>query len=201
VAYTRTWTQVLNLLGSRDADEIDDASREAKVDFTERFTDILYDVEADPWKVRIPGVAIDGTANMRILPVLGELIANLQFDVSTYFARPTAVSIGGVWVCSLPIPRGSTIIGVGFSVFRNTAGATVTCKLVKVEPGGSQTVVATQGAPVFAGQQEVSLGVLSEQITDLADYLLVAEIVTDGVSVTNAQLAAVNVAYKVAGAP
>src|SRR4051812_5094259 len=52
--YTRTWAQVNALLGSRDADEIDDASRETHVDLTERFGDILKDVTADPWELDVP---------------------------------------------------------------------------------------------------------------------------------------------------
>lgn len=199
--YTRPWDQVHNLQGGRDADEIDDHDREAHLDLSERLADVLYDVAADPWKVKIPGVAIDGTANVRLPAVMGVLIANLQFDVGTYFARPAALGAGGVWVCGIPVQRGSRIQGVTFSVFRNTAGATVTCKVVKVEAGGIQTVVATQGAPVFAGQQEVSLTGMDEQINDLADYLLVVEMVTDGASLTNAQLAVANVFYKVSGAP
>ena len=42
--YTRPWSEVMNLSGSRDADEIDDAAREDKQDLTERLSDILEDV-------------------------------------------------------------------------------------------------------------------------------------------------------------
>jgi hypothetical protein len=58
--YTQAWSLVNFLLGTRDADEIDEASRETHRDLEERFKDILYDVEADPWKIKVPGVSITG---------------------------------------------------------------------------------------------------------------------------------------------
>ncbi len=204
MAYVYTWAQILNLLGSRDSDEIDDSSREAKAGFDERFRDILWDVEADPWQVKVPGVNVDGTQSVRLTPPLGALLNSLTFDVATFSAKPTAVSVGGVWIAAIPIPRGSTIKSANFVVSRKTAGATVTCKIVKVENAAGTaapipTVVASTGAAISANMQNVSPGVITGTIGTLEDYLLVCEITADGADVLNSQLHAVDVFYNVAG--
>ena len=205
MAYTTLWATILNLLGTRDADEIDDASREARAGLEERFNDIIWGGAAsDPWKIKVPGVNVDGTQNMKLTGPLGAVLSNLVLDASTYAVKPNAVAAGGVWICSLPLPRGSTLKAAIFNVSRKTIGATVTCKIVKVEqPTGSAapspTVIASSGGLVDANIQAVNPGAVTEIITQSNDYFVVCEITGDGADVLNSQLHSVDLAYYVAG--
>lgn len=206
MAYTRDWdTEVLNTPpGSRDSDEIDDAIREFKVDINERLADMVYDPSADPVQIKVPGINIDGSQNVKVPAVDGRLMLNLQFDSTSYIVKPTAISQGGNWIASIPVPRGTTIRAVGFNVARKTLGATVTCSVIKVQNGTGiaspiPTVLFSGGAIVSANIQGVSSGVIDTLIDSGTDVLLRVDIAADGASVDNSFLASVDVATIAAG--
>lgn len=206
MAYTRDWdTEVLNTPpGTRDSDEIDDAIREFKVDLDERLRDMVWDLADDPVQVKVPGINVDGSQNIKVPAVDGRLMLNLQFDAASYIVKPTAVSQGGNWIASIPVPRGTTIHSVGFNVARKTIGAAVTCSVIKVQNATGiaspiPTVLFSGGAVVNANIQGVSAGVIDTLIDSGTDVLLRVDIAADGASVDNSFLASVDVAYYVAG--
>lgn len=200
MAYTRVWADVNNLLGTRDSDEIDDASRETHVDLTERLTDILFDVAADPWKVKIPGVSGDGSQNHLVHPVAGNVFGNVGMDVSiARSVQPLAVGNSGTWAGPIAVPRGSTLKSVVFHVVRSTAGAAVVCRVIKVDDSGTPTTVGSDAAAVSGSPQLVTVGGLTEQFTSTAVYYLEVFLTADGSLVTSAQFLWADLVIQLAG--
>ena len=202
MAYSRPWAEVYALLGTRDADEIDDNERENKSDLDERLADILHGgPTADPWVLKVPGVSVSGTQNYMLSSVQGQVFGDIGMDVSSArVAQPLAISNSGTWVCGLPIPRGSKITAATFRVARITAGASAICRIIKVDEDAVRTTVASEAAPVDAsGLQDVEISGLTEEITTTAVYYLEVFLQSDGTTVNSAQLLSVNLAIIVAG--
>lgn len=200
MAYTRTWAEVMMLLGTRDSDEIDDAVREARFDLMERFADILYDVEADPWKIKIPGVNSDGTQSHLIHPISGVVFDNVGMNVDTARSvQPLAVGNSGTWAGPIPVPRGSVIKAIAFRVRRTTVGATVICRLIEVDIDGVRTVISNDAAPVAGAAQTVAVSGLNEEMSSTAIYYLEVFLQADGASVASAQFLWADILIEVAG--
>lgn len=200
--YTRTWAEVMMLLGTRDSDEIDDAVREARSDLAERFASILFDVEADPWVVKIPGVNVDGTQNWLYgstdFELFGTTLTRALADLTVH---PTAVSVGNSAVLHLTAPRGSVIKGFSVRVLCET-GATVSVTLRKITSlGVSSNIVIVAATPGAAIQQVASGAALTEELTSGADYFLEVNLVANGSSATSAKLFNADVQYKLSGTP
>lgn len=141
--YTRTWDEVNNLPGSRDADEIDDASRETHLDLTERFDDIIKGgAAADPWVLKTTG-----------------LISRYSWAIGTP-APPSSglMSVGSAVGPNDPgaaqtifvpiiVPKGSKLLQVSFRLRLSGAGASAVATVYKLFADGSTAVVGTPASP------------------------------------------------------
>lgn len=156
MAYTRPWSQVLNLLGSRDADEIDDASREAHTDLTERFSDILEDVNADPWKIK--GVAFTQRFHWSTgylgTPTSGAIgIGN--------FVNPNASGASMTVYMPIQVPIGMKLVEVKFRWKLTGAGASAHADVQKNLSSASVSIIANANAS-GTSWTDFSTGTLSE---------------------------------------
>lgn len=202
MAYTRVWAQVLNLLGARDSDEIDDASREAHLDFQERFSDILYDVVGDPWKVRIPGVAVDGIQSVRIpatpaVATLGTPTRN-NFDVQPGgTGAPNAIGLA----IPIIVPIDSTLISVEVVGYRTAAGATVQLSVAQLDYTTELfTSLSVVSLPlVQAGKQITSTGPLNVAMPSNKSFYASLFAQADASGVATARISSIGVIYKLAG--
>lgn len=200
MTYTRTWSEVNNLLGSRDADEIDDASRETHVDLTERFADIVQDVNANPWKLKLPGLnPVDGTQSNPIPLTSGKMFGTtLEMIIADMAIQPTAISVGNSWVGEIIAPYGSVIKAIQARVLRTTAGATVSMKFRTVDSTGVNTDVSVVAAPVNAALQYITITGLNQPTNGLHCFVEV-NLVADGSNANSARLLGVDVNFKPAG--
>lgn len=152
MAYTREWAQVMNLLGSRDADEIDDASREAKVDLDERFRDVIQDVDAFPWKLKIPGVDVNQKLWMDIHPVSGYGVGGVTLGAVS--ANPsryvflTPAFINGQWYVPVNLPRGSIVTDVVLHV-RQGSGTAIQGWFAQIDHVAGRTDIASGSVPII----------------------------------------------------
>jgi hypothetical protein len=202
--YTQLWPLVNFLLGTRDADEIDEASRETHRDLEERFKDILYDVEADPWKIKVPGVSITGTYTHRIpvVPwtvILGSVVRN-DFDVQPDFQGGSFIPCGLGW--PLVIPADTTIINFEVVGFRTAVGASVQVSLAEVDyTTATTTSLAVVVLPVVQpGIQFHSSPDLNVVAAVNKSYYLSAFLHPDTpAATTTARLSSVGIGFKLAG--
>jgi len=204
--YTQPWSLVNFLLGTRDADEIDDASRETHRDLEERFSSILYDVNADPWKIKVPGVSPTGTYTYRIpaVPwtlVFGDVLRN-DFDVQPIMSGGSFIPCGLGY--SLLIPADTTILNFEVVGFRTVAGASVQVSLVELDyntslatPLATVSLPLVQSAVQFHGSADLNVVAAVNK-----SYYFRADLHpgTAGTPETS-RLSSVGVGLKLAGAP
>lgn len=156
MAYTRAWVEVLRLLGARDADEIDDASRETKVDLEERFTDILVDPAADPWRLKLP-VDVKRLHFSQAFHVSSQIESLQTVNLLGYWITPLLANGGVLLQMALPIPVEGQLSLVRYRVRTLDATAAFTGKVFKVD---------STGIGVQIGYKQVT-GVVT---TDFQDY-------------------------------
>lgn len=202
--YTQVWSLVNFLLGTRDADEIDDASRETHRDLTERFSDILFDVNADPWKVKVPGVSAAGTYTNRI-PVVPWTLLEGDVQRNNFDVQPAG---GSVAACGLGfpliIPADTTIINFEIIGFRTAVAAVVSVSLSELDSN-----TATWTSLAIASLPIVQPGIQSQGSADLnvvaavnkSYYLSCLLRPATGATPETARLSSVGIGYKLAGAP
>lgn len=167
MAYTRPWDQVMNLPGSRDADEIDDENREGHVDFTERFNDIIQGgAAADPWKLvgsflvtrYLWSIGTPGTVSSGTLGV-GSAVGPNADGASVAIHVPVIV------------PLGAKLAGVKFQVNASGAGTAIQASVYKVFANGSVIGLGTPASPVGTGWQSINVGAISDVAADGDSYL------------------------------
>jgi len=202
MAYTRTWAEVLNLLGSRDSDEIDDASREAHVDFTERLSDILYDVNADPWVVRVPGVNIDGTVTHRMAAYASVL------GTGTATRAPGSVhpaSASGSCELIFPVngPQGSKVRAFNITGYRTIVGASVQAELWEIDTstGAATNLAAVSLTLIQGGIQSAASGIIDRDMLSTRAFYIRVVLVADASGAGTAGLTDVGQTVKLAGTP
>lgn len=198
MAYTRPWADVNNLPGTRDADEIDDASRETHTDLEERFADIVQDVTADPWVLKVPGTGVDQSYSIRIPAAGGMIVSGLQFDPALGSVKPLTAGGSGTWVCCIQVPRTLHVKGAIFTCFRAAPGI-VTGKIVQIDGSSGATptppnVVAQDSAPgSLSVIQAIVVSGVDEIIGDTNDIYFQVDITGNGASVDDTQFYAVNI--------
>jgi hypothetical protein len=139
MTYTREWDDIgLNLPGTRDSDEIDDASREAKVDLEERFSDIVKDVRADPWEAKP-------------LNTVTRIHYSAGFHVSSMIETVTTVDIGFPYISPvlangsltilvpIPVPVGQILSKVRVRAKLYNAGSILVASVKRVDASGLST--------------------------------------------------------------
>jgi hypothetical protein len=206
MAYTRTWPEVNFLLGTRDADEIDDASRETHLDLTERFSDILYDVNATPWKIKVPGVSPEGTYTYRIpvVPwtlILGDVQRN-NFDVQPIPSGGSFIPCGLGF--PLVIPANTTILNYEIVGFRTAVGASVQVSLAELDYNTSSfTSLAVVVLPIvqpgiqFHGSPDLNVVAALNK----SYYFSVSLHPDTAATPETSRLSSVGIGLKLAGAP
>jgi hypothetical protein len=201
MAYTRPWDQVLNLLGDRDADEIDDASREAHLDFTERFSSILFDVTADPWKVRTPGVAVDGTFAYNISAHTGAPGAGVADRTNPGQVSPSVAGGNCELFFPVQVVSGAKIRAFSIRGVRSIAGASVQAELWNLNSAtGVPTNLQTLALPAGAGIQFAGSGLINHFADQNQSYYIRVNLVADVSGANTAGLLEVRVAIDLSGA-
>lgn len=202
MAYTRTWAQVNNLLGSRDADEIDDASRETHTDLTERFSDIVYDVNADPWVLKTPGVAINGNQSYA-LPVHGASIFSGNLVRDNFDVYPAAPSTTTVILIPIAFPRDATVVSFEIRGFRTAVDATVQASLIELDSTTATfSTLANISLPsAIAGIQTAASGAINAAAPFNKSYYIKAFLTAGAGGATTARLSSVYYTVKLPGTP
>src|SRR5688572_13997738 len=105
--YSRPWDVLTWLLGARDADEIDDALRDAGTDLDERLRDIVEDIEADPWRLKTLG-------SITTIPWHSALVFVTTGSASYDIIRLTLGAVNSQITAYIPIvaPKGSILTNV-----------------------------------------------------------------------------------------
>jgi hypothetical protein len=200
--YTRPWAEVFALSGGRDSDEIDDENRSTHTDLTERLSDILYDVEADPWVLKTPGVSVDGSQSHKIsaVPMQSSTAAIVRGTVDV---RPSASGGSFELLYPLGLPQGTTITNLGVSGFRTHSSASVIARLyqVNLDTGGLTILDVVPLALTQAGIQWAYGGVLAVLMSANNAYYIGVTAASDVSSADTARVAAVSVTTKLAGVP
>lgn len=137
--YTRSWAPEAWLLGARDADEIDDGVRDAGNDLDERFQDVIVDVEADPWELKLPAELFES-----MLMLAGPSSVGVGW-VMGIEAVASNTATAGALITPIPFLRpGMTI--TGFDSFgRRDASATAQVSLRYYDDGGGAATVVSAG--------------------------------------------------------
>lgn len=166
--YTRIWADVNNLQGTRMAAEIDDASRETHLDLTERFSDIVVDVNADPWVLKgLPAGTVDydlpHSAGIKSPNVtwVGTILEAVNFDSAT---------ADGIIQFPILAPRGSRLRRFSMNGRKQDAAATLFMTLNEIN---ADTNVGSAVASLEIDDGDVSpdiQGVVSEPV----DFVLQA---------------------------
>lgn len=185
--YTRPWDVLTWLLGARDADEIDDAVRDAGTDLDERLRDILEDVEADPWILKaLSNVTVVhwSKAYVRMSTAFS------QPTESVTRIRPSVISEFFVAYFPIDLPVGSTLTQVSARMLLTTAGAVAisSVALHKIDALDVATVVASASGVAGAAVQDVDIGAIAETLGVGERFVLLVAVGADGVSASSAAL-------------
>jgi len=170
------------LLGSRDADEIDDAVRDFARDLDERLKDIIKDVLADPWRLKALGGKI--RLNWSAGHVSGVALTFEQL------VCPSAISSTIRIDLDLGLGIGSVLKSLAPRFLRATAGAIVTFNLYRIDAAGVSTLVVGPVTPANSASIQDVL-ITNTSVTPLADgdvFALVTTLTSDGASPLSAQL-------------
>jgi len=186
MTYTRTWDQVLNVPGTRDADEIDNAFRETHTDLTERFAALVQDVNADPW------VPFSGALGFhRIHAWGGNATGFAVYDPTLGAVTPDAAGHTGLWLASLPMLRGLHLKSATFYIY----GPNITASVKRVNSATAEApsiVASASSAIILTGPAGIVLSGLNEVISTTNDLYLEVSIPGDGVDKTHTRLYAVD---------
>jgi len=172
MAYTRPWDPPNMLLGSRDADEIDDAVRDFARDLDERMVDFMIDPTADPVQLKTVNVT--------------ERMHWSAGDVETDGATRVHNAIYPATTTDFVIVRIPLILGVGSIIREVTArimrvtAMTFTFDLIKIDAAGVASAVFTSIVPpTDPGIQDVSSGALNETVDADTTYFIMVSIIAD----------------------
>lgn len=185
--YTRPWDPANMLLGSRDADEIDDAVRDFANDLNERFSSILAggDPTMDPWQL--------GAAATKVVAHWSKA----HIDVSTAYSKPTVavnrirpsvVSEGFTAYFPIVIPQGSQLTGLKAKVLKTSVTTTVQTGLHKIDNTGTSSVVAGLDPSDDPSPQDIDYGALSEVLSAGECFVFVVAVLADAASASSAAL-------------
>lgn len=134
MAYLRPWDEVFNLLGSRDADEIDDASREGHFDLTQRFDDIIEGgAQADPWRLKQSSLSGDGNAKYLVAAETAVVDSVTEATRGPAYIHPKLANQGILVYFPITYVPGGTLIAWEIRGFRTTAAASVTAHLERTD--------------------------------------------------------------------
>ena len=204
MAPIRDWaTEILGKpLGSRGSAEIDDAIREFKADLHERLEGILYDPNEFPWKIRIPGVEVDGyqSYSVPVVTAVGTLGTPTRgsFDV-----KPGAVGAGGAIGLGVPIvaPAGGTLVIAEMKGYRTHAGATVQMSVAELD-SATETFTAVSVVSLDAVSADLQIkqsGLLNLPMTSDKSYYLSLFLQADASGVDTARISSVYYTVKLPG--
>lgn len=185
--YTRPWDAINWLLGSRDADEIDDGVRELGLDMDERLRDVLEDVEADPWVLK----ALSNTTVVHWSKAYVRMsTAFSQPTESVTRIRPSVISEFFVAYFPIDLPLGSTLTQASARMLLTTAGAVAisSVALHKIDAADVATVVASASGVAGAAVQDIDLGPFSETLGVGERFVLLVAVGADGASASSAAL-------------
>lgn len=192
--YTRAWNPAGMLLGSRDADEIDNATRDFARDLDERFTDILVDPAADPWQLKA-----NATKHVMHWSAAHIQLRGATTDWPTQSAQraiPPGVSEGFFAYFPIVAPKGSNLTELSVKCLRTTAPAILNTTFAKIDAAGTVTIIDTVNPPTDAGVQDAAYTALNETLGDGECWLLVVEVASDSATAASAGL--YSIAYTLA---
>jgi hypothetical protein len=153
--YTRPWTEVFALPGSRDADEIDDNDREHHVDMTERLDDIIRGgAVADPWVVLGVGLVTRYSWALGYVSVVSGTLGVGNF------ISPVGASALAVVHMPVIVPIGNRLTGVKFRL-NIGSGASATGVVYKTDITGNPTAVGAPAVASGSGWNDTSIGAVS----------------------------------------
>jgi hypothetical protein len=166
----------------------------------ERFASILFDVAADPWVLKVPGVAIDGTISYNISAVAAQPLTTTAVKRYLNGVGPNVAGEAITVLIPLQLQSGSTVRAFAIGGSRTHAGAAVTAKLWSVDED-TPTEVAAVSLSGTTGYQTASSGVLTEFVSSHKSYYIEATIDSDASGEETAQLHYVRVVEKLSGTP
>lgn len=144
MTYTRAWNPFTVLLGSRDADEIDDAVRDFASDLDERFKDIMIDPAADPVQLKTKDTKFyvhwSGAQIVTIDPV--GILAN----AGSYCYLNLTATLPGTFAARFPIhlPVGSLLHSVTVTFMNISNTGSIQGLVAKIEKAtGTQTTISS----------------------------------------------------------
>jgi hypothetical protein len=173
------------LLGTRDADEIDDAVRDFARDLDERLATIIPDLDDDPLKLKVSSV-------VTYHHWAGALIHEVVAGVTDYNAvRLTLNAAASTITVYLPItaPKGSELTNLIVRVLRTHAGAAVSISLIRINNDNTSTNIVNAFAPgTDPAAQDIDLGALTEMFDDGVKFLVAIALTSEAVVAASAAL-------------